>query len=156
MPTAFRTITFVIAFMATLLAMGPALAHAFEMPRKIGLPREDYFTVQQIYAGWDKLAFVLLVQLVSLILLAWLVRRDATILSAVVVALVCLIAAQVVFWTWTFPANKATDNWTANPENWHALRHNWEYSHLAGAVFQFICAGALMVAALSNKAASGV
>lgn len=142
---------FVLAFMATLLAMGPALAHAFELPRKIGLPREAYFTVQQIYAGWDKLAFVLLVQLVSLIVLAWLVRGDAAIFSAVVVALICLIAAQAVFWMWTFPANKATDNWTDIPENWQALRHNWEYSHLAGAVFQFFCASALMVAALSNK-----
>ena len=31
--------------------LGPALAHAFELPAKIGLPREEYFIVQQIYAA---------------------------------------------------------------------------------------------------------
>jgi hypothetical protein len=156
MPISFRTVVFVIAFMATLLAMGGALAHAYELPRKMGLSREDYFTVQQIYAGWDKLAFVLIAQLLSLLVLAWLVRGDPATLSAVVVGVICLIAAQFVFWTWTFPANKATDFWTSIPENWRALRHNWEYSHLAGAVFQFIGAGALMVAALSSKPGASV
>jgi hypothetical protein len=151
MSMSLRVIVFIIAFVATLLAVGAALAHALELPRKMGLSKENYFTVQQIYAGWDRLAFVLMAQLVSFIVLAWLVRGNPATLSAVIVALICLIAAQVVFWMWTFPANKATDNWTVIPDNWQALRHNWEYSHLSGAIFQFIGAIALMAAALSNK-----
>lgn len=151
MAISFRTTVFVIAFMATLLAVGAALAHALELPRKMGLSKDSYFTVQQIYAGWDKLALVLLVQLIAFLVLAWLVRSSPPTLTAIAVAIVCLVAAQIVFWTWTFPANKATDYWTTIPENWQAQRHNWEYSHLAGAVFQFIGAVALMSAALSNR-----
>lgn len=149
--TSLRTSVLIIAFLATLLAVGPALAHAFELPRKMGLSRNDYFTVQQIYAGWNKLAFVLIVQLISLIALAWLSRSNQAMFSAAVVAIICLAAAQFVFWMWTFPANKATNNWTQIPQNWQALRHNWEYSHLCGAIFQFGCATALLVAALTSK-----
>ncbi|HEV8657074.1 MAG TPA: hypothetical protein VGS96_00470 [Thermoanaerobaculia bacterium] len=28
------------------------MAHLFELPNKIGLSRDDYPTVQQIYRGW--------------------------------------------------------------------------------------------------------
>ena len=66
----------------------------------------------------------------------------------VIVALACLIAAQAVFWTWTFPANTATDQWTRIPENWAAFRDQWEYSHLAGAVLQLEVMAALVVAVL--------
>jgi hypothetical protein len=79
------------------------------------------------------------------------VMAEPVVFRAVVVALASLVLAQAVFWTWTFPANKATDNWTAIPDNWEILRKNWEYSHLAGAVFQLICAGALTVAMLADR-----
>jgi hypothetical protein len=59
-----------------------------------------------------------------------------------------LIGAQIVFWVWTFPANQATVNWTQQPENWQALRSQWEYSHLAGAGFQMVAMIALIVAVL--------
>jgi hypothetical protein len=149
----FRSFVFFIALMATILALGGALAHAYELPRKIGLSRGDYFTVQSIYAGWDRLAFVLLVQLVSLLMLVWVVRGEAAVLWPVIVALLGLIAGQTIFWIWTFPANQATQNWTTIPENWETLRRNWEYSHLAGAIFQLISAAALIVAALSRSPA---
>jgi hypothetical protein len=38
----------------------------------------------------------------------------------------------------TFPANKETLYWTVLPENWMALRAQWEYSHAAGAVLNLI------------------
>jgi len=37
--------------MATAIALGPALARLFELPNKINLSKDDYFTVQPIYAG---------------------------------------------------------------------------------------------------------
>ena len=49
-----RTLRFLSLFTAA-IALGPALAHLLELPAKIGLPREAYFTVQQIYRagpGW--------------------------------------------------------------------------------------------------------
>jgi hypothetical protein len=153
MDNTLRNIVFFIALMATILALGSALAHAYELPRKISLSRDAYFTVQSIYAGWDRLAFVLLIQLSALLTLAWLSRQEPSVLWPVIVALVGLIAAQIVFWIWTFPANKATQNWTTIPENWETLRRNWEYSHLAGAIFQLICAAALVIALLSRRSA---
>ncbi len=40
----------------------------------------------------------------------------------------------MVFWTYTYPANQATNNWTMLSENWSNLRSQWEYSHAASAV----------------------
>jgi len=35
----------------------------------------------------------------------------------------CVIAASLaVFFTWVYPANLATSNWTEIPTNWHELR----------------------------------
>jgi hypothetical protein len=33
------------------LVLAPAMAHLLELPNKIGLSREDYLVVQQIYSG---------------------------------------------------------------------------------------------------------
>lgn len=141
-------IAFFIALMATALALGGALAHALELPNKIGMSREDYFIAQQLYAGWNRLAFLLAVQaagMLALIVIHW---REPAVLRPVVVALACLVAAQAVFWVWTFPANVATDQWRVQPENWEELRAQWEYSHLAGAAFQTLAMAALVVGVL--------
>jgi len=49
-------------------------------------------------------------------------------------ALLLLVAAQAIFWTFTYPANVATANWTEQPANWESLRTQWEYSHAVGAL----------------------
>jgi hypothetical protein len=75
-------------------------------------------------------------------------RRCRAVLVPAVTALASLVASQLVFWTFTFAANTATGNWTVQPQNWQALRAQWEYSHLAGAVFQLATMIALVVAVL--------
>ena len=146
-----RDIVFFIALLATALAMGAALAHALELPNKIHMSQADYFVVQQIYRGWDRLAILLAVELVSLLLLAALYGHDRRVLIPLFGALCGLVAAQAVFWIWTFPANAATNNWTAQPEAWRQLRSQWEYSHLVGAGFQLLAFASLAVAALRRK-----
>jgi hypothetical protein len=116
------------------------------MPNKIGLAREDYFVVQQIYSGWNKFALVLLVQVVALATAVWLTRRQREVALSIVIALACVVVAQAVFWIWTFPANAATVNWTMQPDDWQKLRRDWEYSHLGGAVLQFVGVLSLVVA----------
>ena len=143
-----RNIAFFVALMGTALALGSALAHVFALPNKIVLSREDYFVAQRIYAGWNLFAIVLAVQAVGIVALMVLYRRELAVRRPVIVALACFIAAQAVFWTWPFPANAATDQWTRIPENWAALRDQWEYSHLAGAVLQLEVMAALVVAGL--------
>lgn len=146
--SAARDVAFFVALMATALAMGAALAHALELPNKIALSRDHYFIVQQIYAGWDRLAYLLGVELLAILAVLILYWREPKVQLPALLALSCLFAAQIVFWAFTFPANQATANWTNQPEDWEALRAQWEFSHLAGAVFQTLAMAALIVAAL--------
>jgi len=129
---------FFIAILATVISLAPALAHLFELPRKMALSRDAYFTVQQIYTAWELFGIAILVQAVTLALLARLSVREHYVFRPVVAALVLLIAAQVLFWLFTYPANVATHNWTQIPEGWEALRRQWEYSHAAGAICQLL------------------
>lgn len=146
-----REATLFVAILATAFALGGALAHAFELPNKIGMSREDYFVVQRIYDGWNQLAYVLAVQLIGILGVIYFYRADPRVLWPAIVALCGLVAAQGVFWIWTFPANQATSNWTMQPETWETLRQQWEYSHLAGAVFQTIAMMALILAILRRS-----
>src|SRR5262249_60131127 len=66
-PSMAYDVAFFIALLATAIAFGGALAHALELPNKTHMPQADYFTVQQVYRGWNRIAFVLAVQLFSLI-----------------------------------------------------------------------------------------
>jgi hypothetical protein len=139
---------FFVALLATSFALGGALAHAFELPNKIGLGRDAYFTVQTIYSGWDCLAYVLAVELAGIFAVIFFYRAEPRVFWSACVALGGLAGAQIVFWAWTFPANRATENWTSQPANWELLRRQWEYSHLAGAGFQTIAMAALIIAVL--------
>jgi multisubunit Na+/H+ antiporter MnhB subunit len=147
-----RDIVFFVALMATAIALGGALAHAFELPNKINMPGNEYFIVQKAYRGWNQLAYVLLVELLSIILLIGLYRHEPFVRWFAILALVCLVCAQVLFWVYTYPANVATQNWTVMPENWALLRSQWEYSHLGGALFQLGAMAALIAAALGRPA----
>lgn len=143
-----RDIAFFIALMATALALGPALAHALELPGKIGMSVGDYFAVQRVYQGWNRLAYVLALQLAGILGVIALYWKEPSVRWPAMVALLALVAAQVLFWTLTFPANQATANWTQRTDNWAALRTQWEYSHLAGAGCQLVAMASLVIAAL--------
>ena len=127
---------FSLLFMALVLA--PALAHLLELPNKIGLSRTQYLIVQQIYSGWSMLGIVVYAALLSTLALTIMVRRQPTVFALTFAAFFCALAAHIVFWIFTFPANQETGNWTVLPENWMALRAQWEYSHAAGAVLNLM------------------
>jgi len=127
------------------LAWGPAAAHLLELPAKITLSRDDYLTVQQLYRGWALLGVVVAGALLSTGAFAW-TSRHAPWASFAGVAFACVVGAQVVFWTLTFPTNQITDNWTALPDDWEALRAQWEYSHAAGASLNLVALIALLLA----------
>ncbi|UYN95286.1 MAG: hypothetical protein KIT25_25325 [Enhydrobacter sp.] len=144
------TLALFAALMSTALALAPALAHLLELPNKISLPRTDYFTVQQIYRGWSMLGWLLLVELVSIVAVIVLARGERPLRIAGIVALFGLLAAQALFWTFTWPANQATANWTQQPENWELLRRQWEYSHAGGALLQLATLTALIIGVLGR------
>ena len=141
-------VAFFIAMVSTALALGAAAAHALELPNKIGLARDQYFIVQTIYAGWNRLAYLLAIQFLSMITVIVISRHESRVFWPTIAALMGLIAAQIVFWTYTYPANVATNNWTTIPQNWEMLRRQWEYSHATGAAFQAFAMSALIVASI--------
>ena len=148
-------IAFFVALVASALVLGPALAHLFELPNKIVLSRDEYFVVQKVYRGWSKLGWLLLVQLASLAAAAYLARMEPHTLPLVLLGLVAVVAAQVVFWLFTYPANVATVNWTLTPDSWEKLRWQWEYSHAAGAALQLL-AFCLLVLAVLGRTSPGI
>jgi hypothetical protein len=143
-------VVFFIALLATALALGGALAHALELPNKISLPRDEYFIVQKAYRGWTQLAYLLMVELASMVAVAVMSRHQPHVLWPAIAAIICLLSAQTLFWIYTYPVNTMTKNWTVMPDNWDSLRRRWEFSHAAGAAFQVLAMSSLIVAALAR------
>lgn len=140
-----------LALLFAALALAPAMAHLLELPNKIGLPREAYLTVQHIYNGWALLGFVVYGAIFSALALVVATRRRPDEFGFALTAFLSLVGTQIVFWTFTFPANRATGTWTMLPENWMALRAQWEYSHAASAVLNLIALIALILAVVRAR-----
>lgn len=147
---ALKTLQF-LAIVLTALSLVPAGAHLFELPNKIGLPQEAYFTVQGIYRGWALFGFVLIPALLADLFLAFAIRRAVRPSALALMAAVLMAANLAIFFTWTYPANLATENWTTPVPGWETLRTQWEYSHAVNAVLTF---GALCLVVLSVLAAA--
>lgn len=122
-----------ISLLFTALALAPTLAHLPELQNKINLSREDYLTVQQIYRGWALLGIVVIGALISTLVLTVMVRKERKVFILTLIALLCIVGTQLVFWTFTYPANQQTNNWTVLPASWLELRKQWEYSHATSA-----------------------
>ena len=128
---------FVLALTAIVLI--PSAAHFFELPGKIGLGEDAYFTVQGIYAGWALFAIPIFAAILANVVL-FLIHRKRCIAGsqwALISASLTVISLGI-FFGWVFPGNQATANWTAQPENWEELRRNWEYGHATNAVIVFL------------------
>lgn len=133
------TLLRLFALMATALVWAPGAAHLFELPGKIGLGREAYFTVQGIYAGWALFGIPILAAILANLALFLTERRRNIGAARWALASALLIAASLaIFFVWVFPANQATANWTAMPENWETLRRHWEYGHAVNACIVFL------------------
>jgi hypothetical protein len=143
----------VLAIVLTALALTPSAAHLYALPNKIDLGRDAYFAAQAVYDGWWRLGLLWMAALIAdfAFLVATRRRRAPCRLAAAATALV--VAAFAVFFIWTQPANMATANWKTAPENWPALRAQWEYAHAAEAGLLFAalcCVAAAAVAAISG------
>jgi hypothetical protein len=133
----------VIPFLAVVLTgvavIAPA-AHFLEMPRKMRLPKERYFVVQDIYLGWWKAGLFLSAAAIANIAFAIITGSGFAVAAAVLIAV-----NLVIFLIWTQPVNRATQNWTVQRDDWQTLRNQWEYSHAvnAGVTFLAFCAATL-------------
>ena len=131
-----KTLQF-LAVILLALSVVPGGAHLLALRNKIDLPSEQYFIVQGIYRGWALVGIVMVLALLANAAAAVVLRRSTAAFSLSLAATACIVAALIVFFVWTCPANQATSNWTVVPANWRALRTQWEYAHAAGAVLTF-------------------
>lgn len=139
------------AFLSLALMLGASLGHLFELPHKMQLSGAEYLTVQQIYQGWNRLGFAVFVALATSVALTISLRANRPAFAWSLSSLSALAGTQLVFWTWTFPVNTETQNWTILPDQWMRLRAQWEYSHAAGAL---LCPAALMALVLAVLAST--
>lgn len=139
------------------LAMVPALAHALELPGKLRLTKEAYFSIQPIYyPGFTIVGISEPVAIIATVLLLVLTPRGSADFWLTLGALVGLIGMHAVYWVFTHPVNnfwlqgeKLSDLGSGffslgspserarqggtRPVDWTDLRDRWEYSHLARA-----------------------
>ena len=141
----------VLAVLFTALALVPSGAHFFELPAKIGMSQEQYFTVQQIYLGWRWFGLVLFGALVSDIALVVMLRGDSQAFRLAAVGALGIAATLAIFFIWILPANVATNNWLVAPANWQALRTQWEYGHAVNAVITFAATASLVLALVLSR-----
>lgn len=130
------------AVLLTGLALIAPGAHLYEIANKMVLAKSEYVVVQKIYIGWWLAGLLLPLALgVDLALAYW----EKNLLALAAAAL--LLTNLVIFYFFTYPVNVATQNWTLMPDNWEALRTQWEYSHAvnAGVTFSAFCLSILAV-----------
>src|SRR5262245_41031487 len=120
-----------LTIMVLALALSAPLAHVMELPGKmtydaplyVMLHRTLYPTFGQT-AGWAE-GFALL----SVIGLAWSVRKRGAAFPLTVLAAVCQAAAMAVFLVLVQPVNRTMGAWPldAIPGDWTQWREQWEY-----------------------------
>jgi uncharacterized membrane protein len=147
---ALRVVQF-FAVVLTALALVPAGAHLFELPNKISLSQEEYFVVQSIYRGWALFGAVLIGALIVNLTLALMVRDQRTPFWLALAAFILVAGTLAVFFTWTYPANQATSNWTVATDTWRELRAHWESAHATNAVLTFIALCCLTLSVLMTR-----
>lgn len=136
------------AVVLTALALVPGGAHLFALPNKIALPEQQYFVVQSIYRGWALLGAVIFAAIGANLLAALMLWRRRQAWWSSLAAGLLLVIMLLVFFSWTYPANQATQNWTVVEANWQALRMQWELSHAVSAALTFaaLCCATLSLA----------
>ncbi len=126
------------ALIFTAVALVPVSAHFFELPNKIHLAQEQYFTVRQIYRGWALFGVVLFGALAANLFLMIMLRDQPGSFGLALVSVLCVAGSLTIFFVWTYPVNLATSNWTVAPTNWSELRAQWEYSQAVNAAVTFV------------------
>jgi hypothetical protein len=132
------------------LTLAPSMAHFLEMPNKMELSMENYKVVQAIYRGWSLLGILQIVAVVFTFILLFYVRENPLVFRLTLAALLCLAITLIIFFKFTYPVNTATVNWILLPQNWIALRRQWEYSHAGSAVLELI-SFILLILGVLNK-----
>lgn len=128
----------VIAVMLVALCLVPTGAHLLEMPGKMAMGKDAYFANQLIYNGWALFGVVEAAAIVATGVLAWSSRGQPMAMGMAAASAGLIVASLAAFFSFTYPGNVATSNWTVAPDNWEMLRQNWETGHAIEAVLTFL------------------
>ena len=143
----------ICAIMIVAVAMDMALAHAFELPGKLRLPKEQYLAVQAIYyPGFTFGGITEPLGVIVTALLAFLLPAGSLGFWLTIGACVTLMLMHATYWLLIHPVNNfwlrdvspqgvggaffAFSSGKPPPSgqmDWTYLRDRWEYSHLARA-----------------------
>lgn len=148
------------------LTMALSLAHALELPGKLRLAKEQYFSVQAIYyPGFTIGGVGEALGVFATLALALMTPRTSPAFWPAIVAFAAMLATNLIYWIAIHPVNNfwvrgtklsaagsaffafdfLTRGGLANAD-WTALRDRWEYSHLARAVLSAIAFFAIVIA----------
>ena len=139
-----------LAVISVAICLIPAGAHFFELANKMSLSTAEYMTTQKIYAGWSFFGVAIIAAIIFTLVHTLMVRAQRAAFFLSLTALLCLGATQVIFWTFTYPMNVATNNWTIGPQNFEAARQQWEYSHAVNAVLTFVALVTITLSTLTS------
>jgi hypothetical protein len=128
----------IAAVLLVAVCLVPVGAHLLEMPGKMAMGMDAYFTVQPIYNGWALFGVAEAAAIVATLALAWMMRDQRMAMSFAAASAGLIVASLVAFFALTFPGNVATSNWTVAPDNWEALRLNWEIGHASAAILTLL------------------
>jgi hypothetical protein len=137
-----------LTLMLIALGMSAAMAHLLEMPAKLDYDGGMWLhLLQTLYppafgpvAGYLEAGGVL-----TVVVLAFLVRHRKPAFRWTLVAAACMVAAHAAFWVWVSPVNAVMLPLTPEtlPAHWMRLRDQWEYTHAARALLQIVSVATL-------------
>ena len=81
-------------------------------------------TTQKIYAGWAFFGVAIITAIIFTLTHTLMVRGERAAFFLSLTALLCLGATQVIFWTFIYPMNVATNNWTVTSQHFEACGDN--------------------------------
>jgi protein-S-isoprenylcysteine O-methyltransferase Ste14 len=137
----------VAAVISVAVYLIPEGAHFFEMFSKIALPPDAYMTVQRIYDGWAFFGIAIVLALALTLAHAVVTWRTSPARWLSLASFAALAATQVIFWSFIYPMNALTRNWTRAPDDLEAVRRQWEYGHALSAALT-LCALWLVLCAV--------
>ena len=123
----------IITVVSVAIYLIPEGAHFFEMFNKSKLAPGEYMIVQRIYNGWALFGVAIVLALGCTLFHAIAMWRHPWSRRLSLASFASLIGTQAIFWSFIYPMNSLTENWTAMPDNFEAVRRQWECAHATSA-----------------------
>jgi hypothetical protein len=154
----------VLAIVLEAVSLALSLAHALELPGKLRLGKEAYFTTQTIYyPGFTFGGAAEPAAILAMLVLLAVTPFGSSASWLTLAAFLASASAHGIYWALIHPINKvwladqnlegagqaffAVGGGAVRSDDWTRLRDRWEYSHVARAALALVSLTALAIAA---------